>query len=96
MQKSLFLLALLPAGALGAGAGPYCYDEGTECGPENWANLDPEVVPNNECGGDSNSPIAVDNDGCTVFADYSLTVSSTIYSSCAQCQKKCLGVTMEA
>jgi carbonic anhydrase len=66
----------LPAMTMGAeGGGIYGYDENSPIGPANWAFLD---IPNNQCGGSKNSPIAVDAIPCTDYEDYVFTSGSCV------------------
>jgi carbonic anhydrase len=67
----------LPAVTLAAdtGKGVYSYDKDSDIGPANWAFLN---IPNNQCGGSKNSPIAVSSGECTDYADYVLTPGSCV------------------
>jgi hypothetical protein len=49
----------------------FSYDPSSNIGPEYWKDLQ---VDNNQCGGLSNSPIALQTKPCTTFADYTFTV----------------------
>ena len=53
-----------------AGSG-FCYDENTECGPSNWGTLQ---IDGNQCDGTKNSPIAIEDTGCTMYLDYDFQV----------------------
>jgi carbonic anhydrase len=56
-----------------ASEGQYSYDPADPFGPANWASVN---VPNNQCGGMKNSPIAIQSAACDTFQDYELKVSS--------------------
>ena len=47
-------------------------------GPYAWADLD---MDNNQCGGYSNSPIAIEKTHCDLRADYNFTVSSLCFNN---------------
>lgn len=49
----------------------FSYDPASDVGPEFWKDLE---IENNQCGGTSNSPIALETAKCTSFADYKFTV----------------------
>ena len=54
----------------------YSYDLSKATGPQFWAQLD---IPDNQCGGDSNSPINVERKSeCDRIEDYTLVVSSRV------------------
>jgi carbonic anhydrase len=74
----LLLLAAILGGSnlqmtavLGAGEVEFSYDPASDVGPEFWKDLE---MDNNQCGGTSNSPIALSSQKCTSFADYKFTV----------------------
>jgi carbonic anhydrase len=73
----LLLAAILGFGnvqmtaVLGAEEVEFSYDPASDVGPEFWKDLEME---NNQCGGTSNSPIALSSQKCTSFADYKFTV----------------------
>jgi carbonic anhydrase len=52
----------------------YSYDAASLEGPSHWGDI---AVVDNQCNGRKNSPIAVEDPGCTMYADYNLTVSRT-------------------
>lgn len=66
---SLALLPLLSS----ASQSSYVYEAGASNGPENWGSL--TGYDNNECNGQSNSPIAIETDVCTTYGDYVFSVS---------------------
>lgn len=68
---TLAALAALPL-LTSAAAGVYSYDAASDVGPSHWGDV--ELV-GNQCNGRKNSPIAVEDPGCTMYADYKLTVS---------------------
>jgi carbonic anhydrase len=70
---ALVALAALPLFA-SAAEGVFSYDAASPDGPSNWGDI---VMINNQCNGRKNSPIAVEDPGCTMYADYNLTVSLT-------------------
>ncbi len=55
----------LVASAMAATDEAYNYDE-----PHLWQDM-----AGSACAGQKNSPIAVEDDGCTVYADYAMNVS---------------------
>jgi carbonic anhydrase len=68
---TLVALAALPL-LTSASEGVYSYDAANHAGPSHWGNVD---LVDNQCNGRKNSPIAVVDPGCTMYADYKLTVS---------------------
>lgn len=81
------LFPLLPA-LVGAAAGDFNYDDNdADKGPAAWANL---PLDDNQCGGDSNSPIALESRACDIFEEYVFTVSARVpwtmwcFVSCAR------------
>jgi carbonic anhydrase len=54
--------------------GVFNYDPTSPLGPSHWGDLH---IDGNQCNGRKNSPINVEDPGCTIFADYKLTVSLT-------------------
>jgi hypothetical protein len=71
-QAALLLLAPLTHLTLVDAAPAYSYDPFSDVGPDLWKAL---LMEDNQCGGTSNSPIALESEACTVFADYSFGVS---------------------
>ncbi len=72
MMFRLASLAAILSSALisvDAAAGVYNYDE-----THIWDQVEP--LATNECGGSSNSPIAVTDEGCTDYHNYVMVVSS--------------------
>jgi carbonic anhydrase len=55
------------------GAAKYSYHSEDDLGPANWADVD---VEDNQCGGDTQSPIAIDSRSCDMYANYRFIVSS--------------------
>jgi carbonic anhydrase len=47
------------------------YDPNSPKGPEFWKDI---ALENNQCGGTSNSPIALESMPCTMFEDYKFEV----------------------
>jgi carbonic anhydrase len=70
---TLVALAALPL-FTSAAEGVYSYDPASPEGPSHWGDV---ALVNNQCNGRKNSPIAVQDPGCTKYADYNLTVSLT-------------------
>jgi carbonic anhydrase len=68
------LVALTLPHFTSAADGVYSYDSASPFGPANWGDV---VLDNNQCNGRKNSPIAVEDPGCTIYADYNLNVSVT-------------------
>jgi carbonic anhydrase len=62
------LSAAVPASAA---LGEYSYDPDHPLGPASWADVELE---GNQCGGNEQSPIAIESIDCTEYADYKLTV----------------------
>jgi carbonic anhydrase len=59
-----------------ASEGDYSYDPLQANGPQNWGSLD---IPNNECSGSFNSPVAVPAMySCDLEQNYELTVSDRL------------------
>jgi carbonic anhydrase len=71
------ILALILVASLhvmtSANEGTFSYDPADELGPAHWANI---AVPNNQCGGIKNSPIAILSAACDTYQDYEFHVSS--------------------
>jgi hypothetical protein len=55
-----------------AAEGAHSYNVASPQGPSHWGDI---AVVDNQCNGRKNSPIAVKDPGCTMYADYNLTVS---------------------
>jgi hypothetical protein len=55
------------------GVAKYSYHSEDALGPANWANVD---VEDNQCGGDTQSPIAIVSRSCDMYANYRFIVSS--------------------
>jgi carbonic anhydrase len=70
---ALLTMLLTPA-VRGSDGVAYSYDPSSSVGPEFWKDL---VMDSNQCGGISNSPIAVESQPCTTYADYTFTVRTT-------------------
>ena len=49
----------------------FSYDFSSDVGPDSWKDLE---VEDNQCGGASNSPIALVSKRCTSHADYKFSV----------------------
>lgn len=75
-QAALLLIAPLTHRKLVDASPAYSYDPFSDVGPDVWKAL---VMDDNQCGGTSNSPIALESEACTVFADYKFDVSQ-LYS----------------
>jgi len=73
---SIFLLPLLATLAGAATDTGFNYDPNDSHGPDYWADL--ELETENACGGDLNSPIALETSGCAMFADYQFKVRACI------------------
>lgn len=74
MHTYSYVAALLPLATLLAtpvSGEDFNYDPNSEAGPDNWGSL---AIADNQCGGDSNSPIDLYSRPCDVFADYEFTV----------------------
>ena len=71
-QVALLFLAPLTRYKLVDAAPAYSYDPFSNVGPDLWKAL---AMEGNQCGGTSNSPIALESEACTLFADYSFDVS---------------------
>lgn len=71
-QATRLLLALLTYHKFVDAAPAYSYDPFSNVGPDLWKALEMEE---NQCGGTSNSPIALESAACNVFADYDFDVS---------------------
>ena len=56
----------------GEGKVQFNYDPTSDIGPEHWKDL--QYQGGNECGGMSNSPIAVESAPCDFYDDYIFTV----------------------
>ena len=59
-------------------AASFSYDLHATTGPDNWGKLD---IENNQCGGTSNSPIAITTHDCDRYEDYVLNVSHPSFAS---------------
>jgi carbonic anhydrase len=68
------LSVAVPASATG---GNYSYDQEHPLGPDDWETLELE---GNQCGGNAQSPIAIESFECSEYADYKLTVSNLLFS----------------
>jgi hypothetical protein len=60
--------------AAAEGLSAFNYDPNSPKGPEFWKDL--TDVENNQCGGTSNSPIALETTACTLFEDYQFEVNT--------------------
>jgi len=69
----LWVTAWLAPCVFGNSEVAFSYNNASPVGPEFWKDLEMEE---NECGGDSNSPVAIDKSStCDAMADYKLGVS---------------------
>jgi carbonic anhydrase len=67
-----FGLVALSAGAPAyAVVGEYSYDITAPLGPPNWASVE---IEDNQCGGLSQSPIAITSMECSEYSDYKFEV----------------------
>jgi carbonic anhydrase len=75
-----YVAALLPLATLLAtpvSGEDFSYNPNSEVGPDNWGSL---AIADNQCGGDSNSPIDLYSRPCDVFADYEFTPGTCTYN----------------
>ncbi len=68
------ILASFPLSASGITSAAFSYDPDADNGPDHWKDLE---IDGNQCGGESNSPIAVETHGCDRYEEYTMSVSSS-------------------
>lgn len=73
---ALTATALTIEQASAAGAADFTYDPTTDKGPADWKDLVYEDGTDNQCGGQSNSPIAVQPSTCDKFEDYTFSAGT--------------------
>jgi carbonic anhydrase len=85
MTMTMMMMTMLTPAVRGSAPVVYSYDPSSSVGPEFWKDL---VMDSNQCGGISNSPIALESQQCTTFADYTFTVRCARRNGAADAHKE--------
>ncbi|CAB9498278.1 Carbonic anhydrase [Seminavis robusta] len=70
---SFLSACLYPTKVTASDGNLFTYDPNSQNGPEYWKDISFDDGTDNQCGGDRNSPIAVESNACETFEDYELT-----------------------